>query len=188
VPIEALVRQELDRIWANEVAWLDEAWARLAERHRLEAEDRLNAVRSVAAELFATTLPTVTVPAIEGGAVENLYRFVPSASVADWYLDPIRRLVPMKYFRHHVLVKAEQSLRRELDKHAGRAAVALGERLEQSWSAFEKSTRLRLDTGVDGILAALKRASRMRDQTEATLRARRERLDEISEQSQSLTL
>jgi GTP-binding protein EngB required for normal cell division len=184
--IESIVREEFDQIWAREVDWLDAAWERLFERYRTEAEIRLNAVRAVAAELFAAELQSADIPTIESAPIENLYHFVPPMTISDGLLDPIRRVVPARWLRGHLVKKAERSLERELDKHAGRAGAALDERLRDVWASSERLTRAHLERAVDGILDALNRASRIRDETESAVLSRRRRLDEIERESAAM--
>ena len=117
---------------------------------------------------------------------ENLYRFVPSESLADAWLDPVRALMPVRWRASALRARAVASFARELDKHAGRAAALLGDRIEASWQEFAQATKSQLDAAIDGLLDALARAVEAHASvaTEATLRS--QRLDEILEVTTSV--
>jgi hypothetical protein len=179
--IPPLVRSEVACFFEREALWIGDAWAALAERHRREVESRLSAVRTVAAELFSAELPVVAVPAVAHEAEENLYRFVPSELLADAWLDPLRAVIPARWRASAMRARAVASLSRELDKHAGRAAALLGDRIEASWQEFARATKLQLDVAIDGLLGALDRAVEAHASAATETRSRSQRLEEILE-------
>ena len=177
--VESLVREEISRIWTESAGWLETRWQRLAERHVVEVERRLGAVRSATAELFSVELSLAPPPALEHQPDENLYYFPPPMSVSEGLIDPIRRLVPARAIRHKVESDAEALLHRELAKHAGRAGALLQERLDASWLTFDRAMRRYMDETVAAIQDALARALQLRNETDAEIQSRRVRLIQI---------
>ena len=91
---EAIVRDEFERIWADEAAHLDTQWQSLMQRHRDETEMRLAGVRAVALDLFAVGITLGQPPVLERDPEQNLFYFPPPMSVTSGLVDPLRRLVP----------------------------------------------------------------------------------------------
>lgn len=127
----------------------------------------MNEVRSKAAELFITSLPAITVPAVSEEREQFFYLFLHVDPMGAELLRAVRRLLPPGAFRRRLLARARAQLALEFDKHAGRARWDLSQRLDSVCRRFEVSMSGELDAAVDAIMAAARRAEELRSSSEA---------------------
>ncbi|MGI8756282.1 MAG: dynamin family protein [Acidimicrobiales bacterium] len=136
--VEAIVRDEVERCRPAAVSSVDAEWNTLASEFRRGTEERIAAIRSVAAELFDVALAPVEIPAVHTAPDRFWFLFLPPPADADPINLLVRRLLPGRWRRRRAARTATRMLAAELDKHAGRAGVDLRERLTTTRTDFER--------------------------------------------------
>jgi hypothetical protein len=175
--VERAVHDSFDMFRQQEEDRADQSWQRIAGAIRAKAEDRVNAVRAVAADIFDANLAQASGPEVGEERERFFYLFLHVGRPGEGLGRATRRLLPSKVVRHRLLAAARRHLYDEFDKHAGRARWALAQRLEAVRLRFETAMREELERTVEAILAAADRAERLRQASHAD-RDRRSREDE----------
>jgi hypothetical protein len=139
----------------------------IAGAFRIKAQERVNAVRTVAADIFDANLPESTVPEVSEERERFFYLFLHVGRPGEGLGRAARRLLPSKVVRRRLLVVAQRHLCDEFDKHAGRARWDLVQRLEAVRLRFEVAMREELDRTIGAMLAAADRAERLRRESQA---------------------
>jgi hypothetical protein len=165
--VERRVHLEFEAFRDAEAARVEHAWRELAERFRTRTQDRVNAVRDAAADLFAVELPSVAVPTVAEERERFFYLFLHVGSSTESLGRLARRMFPQSYVRRRLLAQACRHLTSEFDKHAGRARWDLAQRLEGVRLRFEATMRCELADAVAAILRAAGRAEKLRSVSEA---------------------
>ena len=117
--MEATVRQRFEGFRLAQAQRAEESWRRLAEGFRDRTQDRVNAVRAAAADIFQVELPHLAVPQVAEERERYFYLFCP------W--GPRRRASTgcsvgccrPAIVRRRLLERARRHLAGEFDKHAG---------------------------------------------------------------------
>ncbi|MHB1504282.1 MAG: dynamin family protein [Acidimicrobiales bacterium] len=164
--VEYCVRSGFEQFRREEARVVESAWQEMAVSQRSRVQARVNALRSAAADLFDVTLPTVTVPEVSEERERFFYLFVQVGSTTEGIGRVARRVLPAGIARRHLLDRAAQQLRSELDKHAGRARWDLSQRLDSVRRRFEVTVERELDQTISTVLGAAERADEMRRETE----------------------
>ncbi len=170
--VEQAVVDRFEVFRQQEADYAEESWAELAERYRYRTEERVNAVRTAAADLFDVQLPRVTVPEVAEERERFFYLFLHVGSSSEAIGRLGRRLLPSSLVRRRMLAQAQRHLTQEFDKHAGRARWDLTQRLEAVRQRFEKAMAAELERTIDAILAAAERAEGLRRSTEVERKKR----------------
>lgn len=120
--VEAIAHAEVKRWRPNTVSSLAAEWSALASGFRRGIQERIAAIRAVAAELFEAALTRVEIPT-RASPDRFWFLFLPPPADAD----PINRLahplLPGRWPRRRAVRTATRRLVAELDRHAGRAGV-----------------------------------------------------------------
>lgn len=156
--IEAAVRQSFDRFRVEESQRAEDAWQQLAREFRDRNQERVDAVRATAGDLFSVALPQVPIPAVAEQNERFFYLFLHIESLDAPLGRLVGRLVPSSIARRRAAAWAQGELAREFDKHAGRVRWDLTQRLDAARARFEAAMRDELAAAVDGILDAAGRA------------------------------
>lgn len=156
--IEAAVRHRFDRFRVEESQRAEDAWQQLARGFRDRTQERIDAVRAAAGDLFAVALPRVPIPAVAEQNERFFYLFLHIESLNAPIGRIVGRLVPPSIARRRAAAWARGELDREFDKHAGRVRWDLTQRLDAARQRFEAAMREELAAAVDGILDAAGRA------------------------------
>lgn len=172
--VQAAVRGGFEEFRQAEAAKAEESWQRLAARFRDRAQERVNAVRSAAADIFQVHLPELTVPGVAEERERYFYLFIHVGSSTEAFSHLARRLLPGPVLRRRLLDQARANLAAEFDKHAGRARWDLTQRLEAVRRRFEMAMAAELERSIETIMAATKRAEELASMAEAERRERRE--------------
>jgi ribosome biogenesis GTPase A len=156
--VQTVVRAEVERCRPAAVATLDAQWNALASEFLRGTEERIAAIRAVAAELFDVALAPVEIPEVHAARDRFWFLFLLPPVDADPINLFARRLVPGRWRRRRAARSATRMLADELDKHAGRAGVDLRERLETTLATFEHDMANQLTHAHDDIDRALDQA------------------------------
>jgi hypothetical protein len=141
---EAFRREEADRAAA--------AWRELATACRTRTEERVNAIRAAAADLFEIHLPAIQVPEVTEEREDFFYLFLHVGSVNEDVERVARRLLPQRIARKRAYRRAHRLLFQSFDKHAGRARWDLTQRVERAAKRFEQLMNDELTLTVQHIL------------------------------------
>jgi small GTP-binding protein len=175
--VEAAVREGFENFRQAESGQAEESWRRLAERFRDRAEERVNAVRAAAADIFQVELAQLAVPQVAEERERYFYLFLHVGSSTESVDRVLRRLLPAGVARRRLLQRARRDLAAEFDKHAGRARWDLTQRLDAVRRRFEVAMAAELERSVDTILRATERAESLRSMAEVEQHALQETND-----------
>lgn len=164
--VERLVQESFEQFRRSEAADAEEAWRQLAERFRDRTQDRVNAVRTAAADIFQVALPKLEVPHVAEERERYFYLFLHVGTSTEGIDRLLRRLMPPSAARRRLLQQARRDLVREFDKHAGRARWDLAQRLDAVRRRFEVAMAAELERSVETILIATARAEELRSMAE----------------------
>ena len=120
--VEATVRQRFEGFRLAQAQRAEESWRRLAEGFRDRTQDRVNAVRAAAADIFHVELPHLAVPQVAEERERYFYLFLSVGTSTESIDRLLRRLLPPAIVRRRLLERARRHLAGEFDKHAGRPA------------------------------------------------------------------
>ena len=165
--VERAVHESFDVFREQEADRADQGWQEIAGAFRIKAQERVNAIRAVAADIFDADLPELTVPEVSEERQRFFYLFLHVGRPGEGLGRAARRLLPSKVVRRRQLAVAQRHLYEEFDKHAGRARWDLVQRLEAVRLRFEVAMREELNRTVEAILAAADRAERLRRESQA---------------------
>jgi GTP-binding protein EngB required for normal cell division len=163
--VEEFVRADFEVFRRAEAARTSTAWCSLAERFRRRTEGRVNALRGAASGLFDIDLRAIEIGDVAEMRERFFYLFVEVGSSTDDLVRVARRLLPEPVLRRRARQRAAARLRRDLDKHVGRARWDLTQRLDSVRRRFEGSMRDELGRVVVAIDDAATRADQLRNAT-----------------------
>ncbi|HUB70531.1 MAG TPA: dynamin family protein [Acidimicrobiales bacterium] len=172
--VESAVRESFESFRQAEAAQAEESWRELAERFRDRTQERVNAVRAAAADIFQVKLPELTVPQVAEERERYFYLFLHVGSSTENIDRALRRLLPPALRRRRSLERARHDLASEFDKHAGRARWDLTQRLDAVRRRFEVAMAAELERSVTTILEATARAEELRSMAELEREAHRQ--------------
>lgn len=175
--VQSAVLESFEQYRLAEAARAEESWRRLAERFRDRTQERVDAVRTAAADIFKVELPRVPVPEVAEERERYFHLFLHVGTSTEGVDRLVRRLLPPATVRRRLLEQARRELAEEFDKHAGRAHWDLAQRLGSVRQRFEAAMEAELDRSVGTILAATARAEELREQAEVDRRQHRQRDD-----------
>ena len=116
--VEEAVRESFETFRAREADRVERAWCELAARFRSRTQERVDAVRRAASDLFAIELPAMVVPVVGEERERFFYLFLHVGSTSEGLDRVARRLLPAGVVRRRLLAVNEQ-LVREFDKTQG---------------------------------------------------------------------
>jgi small GTP-binding protein len=160
---EAAVRSSFESFRQAEADRTERIWHELALAFQARTQERLDAVRLAAADLFAIPLPRLKISAVKEEPERFFYLFLHVGSFNEPFGRLLGRVVPDRIARRRALARARVELVREFDKHAGRARFDLTQRLDSVRRDFETAMAAELDDVIDGIFAAAGRAEERLD-------------------------
>lgn len=160
--IEGAVGTAFESFRQAEADRTEQAWQQLAAGFRADTQQRVDAVRDAAADLFAIPLPQATVPAIAEERKRFFYLFLHVGGFNQPFGPLLGRLVPTRTAGRVLLAWARAELTREFDKHAGRARWDLTQRLDAVRRRFETAMGRQLEETIEAILAVTARAEQLR--------------------------
>ena len=164
--VEELVQDSFEVFRQAEADRAEAAWEKLAQRFRDRAQERVNAIRAAAADIFQVDLPQLAVPHVSEERERYFYLFLRVGSSTENIDRALRRLLPATVARRRLLQRARRDLMSEFDKHAGRARWDLTQRLDGVRQRFELAMVAELDRSVKTILRATERAKVLRSLAE----------------------
>jgi len=141
---------------------VDQAWLVVAEKFRRRTEDRVEAIRAAAAELFTIDLPRVDIANVTSGKDQFSYLFLRVGSSADLVVDVASALIPRRMARRRALRSARTELAREFDKHSGRAGWDIAQRLQEAQRELEQAMTIQVADSITAIERAYQRAAERR--------------------------
>jgi small GTP-binding protein len=156
--VEASVRASFEEFRISEASRVEAAWNEIAESFRARTEQRVDAARLAAADLFAVPLPHLAVATLSDRIDRFSYLFIQVEGVGEPLERLVGRFVPSRVARRRALAKAQDELAREFDKHAGRARWDLSERLDALRRDLVRKMGAELDHSIDAIDQAAVRA------------------------------
>ncbi|HTW10690.1 MAG TPA: dynamin family protein [Acidimicrobiales bacterium] len=165
--VEGLVRESFEGFRLAEADKAESSWRRLAERFRDRTQERVNAVRAAAADIFQVELPQLSVPQVAEERERYFYLFLNVGHSGEGLDRLLRRLLPAPAVRRRLLGRARADLAGEFDKHAGRARWDLTQRLDAVRRRFEVAMADELERSVATIIEATARAEDLRAMAEA---------------------
>ena len=165
--VESVVRESFEGFRQAEAERAEDTWRKLAERFRDRTQERVNAVRAAAADIFQVELPRLAVPEVAEERERYFYLFLHVGSSTESINRALRLLLPHTFLRRRLLHRAERALVEEFDKHAGRARWDITQRLDAVRRRFETIMASELAGSVETILAAASRAEELRGVAEA---------------------
>jgi hypothetical protein len=160
--VESSVRESFERFRRRQAERVEESWRRLAERFRDRAQDRVNAVRDAATDIFQIELSRLAVPPVAEEREHFFYLFLRVGTSTEGIERLAWWLVPPGLLRRRLLERARRDLAAEFDKHAGRARWDLTQRLDAVCRRFEVAMGAELEGSVQTILVAAGRAEHLR--------------------------
>lgn len=185
--IEDAVESSFDRYREETLAWVDERWKAIADAFRSRVQERVDAARRAASELFDVPLPHSTIPDIADQKNGFSFLFVQVDSTTEPLERFASRLVPDRMARRRVLARAEVELRSEFDKHAGRAVWDLTQRLDSARRSLERAMRTELEDSIAAVVEAAERARRWQSRSREDRVRADERADELAALASELT-
>jgi len=165
--VESAVRQSFEGFRLAQAQRAEESWGRLAEGFRDRTQDRVNAVRAAAADIFQVELPHLGLPQVAEERERFFYLFLSVGTSTESIDRLLRRLLPPPIVRRRLLERARRDLVGEFDKHAGRARWDLAQRLDAVRRRFEVAMAGELERSVATVLAATARAEELSFMAEA---------------------
>ena len=156
--VECAVRESFESFRQAEAETAEDSWRRLAERFRDRTQERVNAVRAAAADIFQVELPHLAVPEVAEERERYFYLFLHVGSSTESISRALRLLLPHSLLRRRLLQRAKSDLAQEFDKHAGRARWDITQRLDAVMRRFETAMAAELAGSVETILTAASRA------------------------------
>ena len=160
--VETTVRESFEHFRQGEAERAEGSWRWLAERFRDHTQDRVNAVRAAAADIFQIELPDLVIPQVAEERERYYYLFLHVGSSTDGIERMAWWLMPPRLRRRRLLERARRDLAAEFDKHAGRARWDLTQRLDTVRRRFEVAMGVELEGSVQAILGATARAEQLR--------------------------
>jgi hypothetical protein len=160
--IEASVRESFESFRRAEADRTERIWHGLAAAFEARTQERLDAVRQAAADLFRIPLPQMTIATVTEQPEHFFYLFLHVGSFNEPFGRLLGRLIPDGIVRRRALTRARLELAREFDKHAGRARRDLAQRLDAVRRVFEAAMAAELDEVIDAIFTAASRAEERR--------------------------
>lgn len=160
--VETAVREDFERFRSEEASRVEGAWRQLADRHRARTEERVNALRSLAAQLFEVPVPTAKIPELAEERERFFYLFFHVGSTTEGLSRLAGWLLPHRLYRRRMGERAKRQLRDEFDKHAGRARWDISQRLDAVRRRFETEMAAEVDRTVAMVLEAAERAEQLR--------------------------
>ncbi len=158
--VATAVRSSFDAFLRDLQTQLDVQWQRAATGLRDTVTERVREARATTADLFDVELRDVPIPLVAAVTSDFSYLFLPPMSMSEPFITAGRHLVPAPVVRRRLTDRALEDLRREFDKHAGRARHDLVKRLDQVRATFEASMREHVDSAAVSLLGAVQRAAR----------------------------
>jgi GTPase SAR1 family protein len=156
--VEQAVSTGFEEFRRSKADWMEKTWSDIATRYRSKTEERVNAVRDIAADLFETAVPTVDLPTVAEEPERFFYLFLHLGAPGQTFSRVVRALLPRSAVRRKLLRAATTRLADEFDKHSGRARWDLTQRLDSARRKFEAAMRENLGQTVEAILEAAERA------------------------------
>jgi small GTP-binding protein len=163
--IRSIVESEFDDFHPQAITQLEAEWQEVGTAFRSRVQARVDAARQSAADLFEVPLPWLPLPEIAAQRDRFSFLFVHVGSTTEVFSHGIPRLLPGRWARRAALRRARDELRREFDKHAGRARWDLAQRLEAARFQLEKAMQSELESSIEAIIQAADRARRWHEQT-----------------------
>ena len=121
--VEAAVRGSFEQFRQGEADQAEESWRRLAELFRDRTQERVNAVRAAAADIFQVELPQLAVPQVAEERERYFYLFVHVGTSTESVDRLLRRLLPPGLARRRLLGRPGATWRASStstpDAHAG---------------------------------------------------------------------
>jgi Dynamin family len=162
--VEAAVREDFDRFRMAEASRVEEEWRRTADRFRARTEERVNTLRSLAAQLFEVPVPTVRIPELAEERERFFYLFFHVGTTTEGLSRLAGWLLPRRLYRRRMGERAKRHLADELDKHAGRARWDISQRLDAVRRRFEVEMLNEVDGTLAMVVEAAARAEELRRQ------------------------
>jgi Dynamin family len=172
--VESCVRDSFEGFRQAEAERAEESWRKLAERFRDRTQERVNAVRAAAADIFQVELPQLAIPEVAEERERYFYLFLHVGSSTESINHLLRLVLPHSLLRRRLLDRARSDLAQEFDKHAGRARWDISQRLDAVRRRFETAMAAELAASVETILVAASRAEELRGIAEAGRQGRRQ--------------
>jgi small GTP-binding protein len=164
--IHAAVEAAFDQLRETVLLEVEGRWNQVAVTFRSRVQDRVDAARQAAADLFDVPLPRLEVPLITEQRDRFSFLFVRVGSTTEPLSRAASRMVPGRWARRRALARARAELAAEFDKHAGRARWDLAQRLDAARRELENALRAELDESIDAIVQAAERACQWRTRAE----------------------
>lgn len=156
--VESTVEEAFEQHRAETLAAVEDQWHRVASRFRARVQQRVDAARQAAANLFDVPLPRLHVPELAGQRDQFSFLFVRVGSTTEPLSRAASRLVPPRWARRRALARARTELAAEFDKHAGRVRWDLAQRLDAARLELQQAMRTELDGSIAAIVEAAERA------------------------------
>lgn len=183
--IESAVRARFEDFRQAEADRAEKSWRKLAERFRDRTQDRVNAVRAAAADIFQVELPQLVVPRVAEERERYFYLFLHVGTSTESIDHLLRLLLPHALLRRRLLQRASRDLAQEFDKHAGRARWDITQRLDAVRRRFETAMAAELAGSVETIMAAAARAEELRGVAEVERRHHEQASEAASKAAQA---
>lgn len=165
--VERWVQEDFEAFRQGEAERAAAAWRNLATACRARTEERVNAIRAAAADLFEIRLPAIQIPEVTEERDDFFYLFLHVGSVNEDIERVARRLLPQQVARRRAHRRAHRLLFQSFDKHAGRARWDLTQRVERTAKRFEQLMNDELALTVQHILTAAEKAKEAQRSTAA---------------------
>jgi signal recognition particle receptor subunit beta len=165
--VQRQVKMQMAAIRVETRVWMATEWKRCATEVRDRVQGRIDSLRATAGRLFDMNLRPIDVPSVEDQPDRFSYLFVRVGSSTEAFEALGLRFLPRGVRQRRALARAIRDLDHELDKHAGRARVALCEQLVGVEQQYAAMLRDELDDFVTVIRQAATRAEQLRALGEA---------------------
>lgn len=152
------VEREMEPVRRAAQAVVERGWSELATRFESRFWDRIDSLRARAGELLEVAVTVVPMPLIGSEPDRFSYSFVRVESPGTAVGRIIRALFPIPAIRRRMIQRARDQVRRDLEKHAGRARYDLVERLHGAEQRFLAIMTAELNETEHSILDGIERA------------------------------
>lgn len=176
-----IVERAMEPLRRTAQEFVEQGWAELAARFEGKFWDRTRALQARTGELLHVALVSAPVPLVRSEPDRFTYSFLRVESPGTAAAHLAQAFLPVPGVRHRMVRRAQDQVRRDLDKHAGRARYDLVQRLHGAERRFVTAMSAEMDETETSILEAIQRARALINEGQAGRDSAERARDDASE-------